>query len=261
MFKSKGLALLFLALLAGCKKPPVIHGVVRDIFGHPLEGVTVMMEGSMDRQSTAADGTFSFPLQKANMRFLAGKKGYIKAMTTVAPPADDKTEAPPVELSLYPDPPEKGFFAVGSDGYTKLEPRQIYVRGTELRGVAGIKETSDKSLPADQPLRFVFSSTLRPSQIAQLDLRLHHLDFVESIEVPGVLGKEPVTANLWVANGPVQFDLEQLATEDDYLITTREPIKAGAYAFHTEGVLTSRDVRILETLPRELQVAYAFETR
>ena len=246
----------------GCSKPPVQSGVVKDVFGHPLEGATVIMEGVFEQKITDADGAFTFPRQKTNMRITAGKKGYIKDTEVAVPPAREKDEAPPVQLALYPDPPEKGFYEVGRDGYTKLEPRQIYVVGTELKSVSGLKETSDETLGHnDGPTRFVFSSSLRPSEIAQLDLKMHHLDFVDTIDVPGVLGKEPVTANLWVANSPVQFELEQLATQDDYLITTRETLAGGAYAFHTGGVLTSKDVRVLNTLPKELQFAYAFDMR
>jgi hypothetical protein len=254
--------LLVVLAAGGCKKPPVVNGVVKDVFGQPIEGATVLLEGMLEQRSTDAQGQFTLPLQTSNMRITAGKKGYIKDTEVVTPPVDEDEEPPTVELALYPDPPEKGFYGVGRDGYTKLEPRQIYVVGTELRSISGLRETSDQALGhREGPTQFVFSSSLRPSEIAQLDLEMHHLDFVDTVEVPGVLGKEPVTANLWVANKPVQFDLEQLATEDDYLITTREPLAGGAYAFHTGGVLTSRDVRVLNTLPKELQFAYAFDMK
>lgn len=254
--------LLVPILAGGCRKPPVVHGVVKDIFGRPIEGATVIMEGVLERRSTDAQGEFTFPRQTTSMRLTAGKKGYIKDTETLTPPEDASEEPPPIELALYPDPPEKGFYEVGRDGYTKLEPRQIYVVGTDLRSISGLRETSDHALGHQEgPTRFVFSSSLRPSEIAQLDLKMHHLDFMDTVEVPGVLGKESVTANLWVANKPVQFDLEQLATEDDYLITTREPLAGGAYAFHTGGVLTSRDVRALDRLPKELQFAYAFDMK
>jgi hypothetical protein len=246
----------------GCKKPPVQSGVVKDVFGNPLEGATVIMEGVREQKITDAQGMFTFPRPKTSVRITAGKKGYIKDTELATPPVQEKEDAPLVELALYPDPPEKGFYGVGRDGYTKLEPRQIYVVGTELRSISGLRETSDEALGHnDGPTRFVFSSSLRPSEIAQLDLEMHHLDFVNTVDVPGVLGKEPVTANLWVANRPVQFELEQLATEDDYLITTRETLAGGAYAFHTGGVLTSKDVRVLNTLPKELQFAYAFDMK
>jgi hypothetical protein len=254
--------LLVVLAAGGCRKPPVQNGVVKDVFGNPLEGATVLMEGVFEQRVTDAQGTFSFPRQKTSTRITAGKNGYIKDTELVTPPVEEGAEAPPVELVLYPDPPEKGFYEVGPDRYTKLEPRQIFVVGTELRSISGLRETSDEALRHnDGPTRFVFSSSLRPSEIAQLDLKMHRLDFVNTVDVPGVLGKEPVTANLWVANKPVQFDLEQLATEDDYLITTRETLAGGAYAFHTGGVLTSKDVRVLNTLPKELQFAYAFDMR
>lgn len=256
----KSKSLLLAALLVGCQKERKVSGVVTDIFGNPLDGVTVMMEGHGEQTVTDASGSFTFPLQESPMRFLAGKDGFIRGMTTVQPPASKEEPVPSPKFELYPKPEDKGFYAVSAKDYIKLGPRKVKVVGTELRGLTGIQETGDHELAGGQ-LRFIYSSGLRPDEIARLDLRLHNLDFVESVEVPGVLGKEPVTANLWVAEDSVKFDLEQMSSEDVYLITTADKLDAGVYAFHTEGVLTSKDVKALDKLPKELQVAYSFEVK
>ena len=67
--------------------------------------------------------------------------------------------------------------------------------------------------------------------------------------------------DLWVAKDVVEFDLKGLSSEDDYLITTREKLKPGIYAFHTEDVLTADDKDALDKMPKEMRVAYPFEVK
>ncbi|MDP6935544.1 MAG: hypothetical protein QGG40_21675, partial [Myxococcota bacterium] len=119
---------------------------------------------------------------------------------------------------------------------------------------------SEVQLHRGKPLSFVFKSTVKSSQLARLDLQLHALDFVGDTIVPGLLGEEPATVNLWVATEAVPFDVTGLPG-DHYLIDTRTPLEPGSYAFHTQGVLTSKDIGALDKLPREMRVAYPFEVR
>src|SRR6185503_15271290 len=73
----------------GCSEPPVQSGVVKDVFGHPLEGATVIMEGVLEQKLTNAQGEFTFPRQKTSMRITAGKKGYIKDTELATPPVEE----------------------------------------------------------------------------------------------------------------------------------------------------------------------------
>ena len=57
----------------------------------------------------------------------------------------------------------------------------------------------------------------------------------------------------------IAFDLKALPARDAYLITTREPVLAGMYAFHAQDVLNEEDERVLLNLPKEMQVAFPFE--
>jgi len=102
---------------------------------------------------------------------------------------------------------------------------------------------------------------LRRSELKQLDLQLHKLKFIEEDSVPGVLGETAVRLNLWVADSSVPFDLVGMETEDDYTLKTREPLEAGMYAFHTQGVLTSKDSTALDKLPAEMRISFPFEVR
>ena len=117
------------------------------------------------------------------------------------------------------------------------------------------------TLPADKPLRVVFSTDLRRADISRLDLRLTHLDFVDHRSIADVYGTSEVTINLWTPDQDVPFDLTGLYSGNDYLLTSRGPLPAGSYAFHIQSVLTDPDVHHLERTPREMRVAYPFELR
>ena len=87
------------------------------------------------------------------------------------------------------------------------------------------------------------------------------MEFVKEKAVPGVTGATPVKVNLYVAKDTVKFDLKSLPTEDTYLITPREKLGPGTYAFDTEGMLTTKDVDALDKTPTEMRVAYPFEVK
>ena len=110
-------------------------------------------------------------------------------------------------------------------------------------------------------LEFVFSSEARRSELKQLGLQLHKLKFLENDSVPGVLGETTVKLNLWVSDETVPFDLTGMETDDDYSIKTREKLEPGVYAFHTQGILSSKDPTALDKLPEEMRVAFPFEVR
>ena len=112
---------------------------------------------------------------------------------------------------------------------------------------------------SEQGATFVFSSTLRASELSRMNLHLSRLDFVDHTRVKGVLGAMDATVNLWVAAEDIAFDLKALPARDAYLITTREPVLAGMYAFHAQDVLNEEDERVLLNLPKEMQVAFPFE--
>jgi hypothetical protein len=253
--------LLLVVGLAGCTDQEQISGAVRDPWGHPVSGATVIMEGVFEQAHTDGDGRFSFPLRDGTFRLMAGHDGFIKATATVAHPPGEDGSPPSPEMVLYPDPPGAGFFAVGQDALEPVEGSAIRTVGTELRAFTGLRDVGALRLNGGHAQAFVFTSHLRPSELAQLDLQLHRLEFVDDAALPGALGDQDVAVNLWVARDAVPFDLKGLLSRDDYLVTTRARLVPGIYAFHTNGVLTSRDVETLDKLPREMRVAWPFEVR
>lgn len=261
------LLLPFLAALS-CSKPPELKGKVVDVWGAPIPGANVQLEGVPDGTQTGAIGGFTFEnVPAGKRRVMADMEGYIKEVTEIEIPAEATEETmPSPKIELFLDPGKPGFFLVGKDkvepeGYHHLEAVKVETVGTELGGLNGLPKEGTAHVPAGLPARFVFSSTLRASQLSQMNLQLHQLEFIAEKEVTGVLGDTAVKVNLWVAKDVVEFDLKGLSSEDDYLITTREKLKPGIYAFHTEDVLTADDKDALDKMPKEMRVAYPFEVK
>ncbi len=270
-------------LLFGCTDDTRgVEGIVKDIWGHPVPEATVVAEGVMARHYTDANGKFTLELPvdelvlraevddsgKAEddvlsgplgLRILAGKEGFIKARGFAKEvPDDEDFEA--LSLALYPEPDHPGFYAVGRAAYVELGRQRIQMVGTDLKHYAGIQDIPEETLPPGK-VDLVFTTRLRPSEIAQMNLHLSKLEFVNKGRVKGVFGAEDNLVNLWVAKDDVAFDIVGFDTREDYLLSTREPLVAGMYAFHAHDILHEEDERVLYTLPKEQQVAFPFEVR
>jgi hypothetical protein len=246
-------------LLVACSDTRVLAGEVRDVWGNPVADATVVIEGVVERHHSDSAGRFSIDTEGPVTRVMAGKDGYIKDIEVVPAPLEEGGDLAPVHFALYPEPEQPGFYGIGPKEYIHLEARRIRVVGTELKHYAGVQDAAEQALTGGQPASFVFSSTLRSSELARMNLHLSKLEFVDHTAVKGVLGAMDATVNLWVAAEEVPFDLKALPARDAYLITTREAVGPGMYAFHAQDVLNEEDERILMNLPKEMQVAFSFE--
>ncbi len=248
-------------LLVACSDTRVLHGKVNDVWGTPLADATVVIEGVVERYRSDSAGKFEIDTESQVTRVMAGKAGYIKGIEAVAPAleGEEDEDYDPLSFTLYPDPEQPGFYGVGRSEYVHLEAKRIRVVGTELKHYAGVQDAAEMTLTSGTPATFVFSSTLRSSELARMNLHLSRLDFVSHTPIKGVLGRMDATVNLWTAQEDVAFDLVSLPSRDDYLITTRGPVHPGMYAFHAQDVLNEEDERVLMNLPKEMQVAFPFE--
>lgn len=249
---------MVLFLLIGCASQRVLEGHVQDIWGQPVPDATVVIEGVVARYHADDNGVFSIPTDAPVKRAMAGKEGYIKEVADL-PEIAEEADYTPLTFTLYPEPSKPGFYAVGTTAYIEVPAQRIRMVATELRHFAGVREIPDEGLPAAKPATFVFTSMLRPSELARMNLHLSKLTFVNHASVKGVLGPTNATVNLWVSEAEVPFDLESLPSRDDYLISTRDPLTPGVYAFHAQDVLNEEDERVLLNLPKEMQVAFPFE--
>jgi hypothetical protein len=262
MRRSTLLTSLLLVTTVACSDPPTLAGTVTNVWGEKIEGATVRLEGDSEHHVSGADGAFSFEVKPGKRRVEAGKKGWIKSGTTINID-EDADSVPAVTIELHEEPARPGFYAVNHNKkeYSHLEARSIKVIGSEVGAYIGLTEDADIIMRKDHSVQFIFSSTARASELSRLGLKLNKLEFVPKEQVTGVLGDQDVAVNLWVAKDDVAYDLTGLPSEDDYLITVRGKMAPGAYAFHTEGVLTSTDINALEKTPKEMRVAYAFDVK
>lgn len=253
---------LFLMMvgLTGCSEPLVHKGKVTDRWGNPIAGVIIGVTGDAQQLVSAADGTFTVPVQDAEVKLRAGKPGFIKRTMKLLKHTGSGNPSP-VLIAMYPDPDETGFYAVTSSNYAPVSALPVKTVGTDIRAFNGMKDVGKVRLKGNKPLEFIFSSQARRSELKQLGLQLHKLKFLESESVPGVLGETTVALNLWVSDATVPFDLTGMDTDDDYSIKTRDKLEPGVYAFHTQSILSSKDPAALDKLPEEMRVAFPFEVR
>jgi hypothetical protein len=245
-------------LLVACSTPPQVQGKVVDIWGHPVEGATVMMVGQGEKPLTDAEGRYRLPVIEGTHELKAGRKGYIQshAELTVAP-----GQAPDGPLfELYPMPEDPGFYAVTTNEYTKLKPLTVHSVGNELRSYRGLKNKGDVSIDTDQ-LEVVFHTELTHDEVMRLGLQLRKLEYRAEGEVPGPLRPTTVKVGLYTDAGEVPIDITPMKSRTDYRITPKKELERGIYAFQTQHLLDSQDQKRFEQLPDELRKVYPVELR
>lgn len=245
-------------LLLACSHPPAVEGRVVDVWGRPVAGATVVIEGVVQRYAADGAGAFRIETEAPVRRVMVGKEGYIKHVEPVASPPAEGEDYPPLTFELFPEPESPGFYAVGVSDYVPVEPQRIVMVGTDLRHFTGIREIPSTGIASGEA-RFVFTSRLAPSELSRMSLQLSELAFQGRTPVKGLLGPVDATVNLWTPSRDIPFDLVQLESRDDYLITPRVPLVAGTYAFHAQNVLNELDERVYLMMPKEMQVAFPFE--
>lgn len=249
-------------LLMACSGERTVSGHVLDVWDKPIDNATVVIEGVVERHYSGASGAFTIqvPEDQAVARVMAGRDGYIREILEVPAVAEGEPYAP-LTFHLYPEPENPGFYGVGRSAYVHLSTARVTLVGTELRHYTGIKEIPAEALPSGTT-RFVFSSTLRSSELSRMNLHLSRLDFVDHTRLKGILGPIDATVNLFVSAEEIPFDLKSLPSRDDYLIVTRAPLTTpGIYAFHAQDVLNEEDPRVILNLPKEMQVVFPFEVQ
>jgi hypothetical protein len=252
-----------LTLLAACSTPPQLTGRVVDIWGSPIEGAMVKMDGFSNRPVTDAHGRFQLPLADGVHTIKAGREGYIQedAQVEVASGAVRAAGGgSEVILSLYPIPVEKGFHVVGADRYHKLQPKLIRAVGNNIESLYGIREPGTTSVDGDA-LRFVYHGDLRHDQLMALDVSLHRLSFVERAELVSVTATD-VKLDLYVADKRVPLQITRLKSRNNYLLEAAEPLDhPRVYALTTNRLLDPPDDEAFQRIAPALRLAFPVELR
>ena len=253
----------FAVLFAACTNPPVVNGRVLDIWNKPIEGAMVKMEGEVNAQTTASDGSFQFPAKDGSMRFRAGHEGYIHDVEVGVFSSSDEEPPPTVTFHLYKKPEKEGFYAISTDDYATITGQKVQSIETQLQSIKGIKDIGEATVSADQSDSFLFFSTLRKEQIKQFKLQLHALTFTESVQIKSITGVTEAAVNLYTVadQNPIEFDLVSLDQDYMYLLKPKSALAAGYYAFHDSDILTNQESNSLASQPAELRVVYSFEVK
>jgi hypothetical protein len=244
------------ALLVGCAQPPPVEGTVHDPWGAPVGDATVVVEGIVERWRTDADGRFLLELGPDAADLIVGKAGYMRATGEVS--AGEGARGP-VEVELWPDPEQPGFFAVGPRGYVHLATRTVRVlpparKSTEALPVVAPPALSEDVVPSGIS-RFVLKSTVPTAQMKGLDLALARLAPVAPKD-PRARDSDDSAALR--AEGVVPHAMAGMAGKDSWMVTLEAPLAPGVYAWHTAKALDLRDPAALALVPRERMLAWVF---
>ena len=249
-----------LILLAGCGEDPVLKGQVVDIWGQPVEGATVMIVGQANaRILTDNSGLYAMARLPGNHEFKAGREGYIQQHAQFSVEGTNEQSGP--TFQLYKKPSDVGFYVVGAADYEQLGAQTVHSLGNELKSFTGLKSAGDAGAEGTS-VRVIYHNDLKMDELMRLGLELHKLEHVAEGAFPSPLGSETnADVNLWVSAGEVPIDIAPTASKTDYLITSKEPLAAGTYAFHTQDLLTPKDLEAFAQLPDKLRVAFPFTVR
>jgi hypothetical protein len=244
-----------LALLLACAQPPPVQGGVVDPWGGPVADATVVVEGIVERWRTDADGRFQLEIGPDAAELIIGKAGYMQATASVS--AGEGARGP-VEVDLWPDPDQPGFFAVGPRGYVHLATRTVRVlaptRGNgEALPVIAPPALSEDVVPSGIT-RFVLKSTVPAAQMSGLDLALARLAPVGTKD-PRAKGEDAAALR---AERAIPYTMAGMAGKDAWLVTLEAPLAPGVYAWHTAKALDLRDPAALALVPRERLLAWGF---
>jgi len=255
--------LLGLFALTACKPDPrFLTGTVTDVFGTPIPGAVVLVEGWESRVTTDASGAFQVEATATGaVRLVAGADDFVKDFTTTTVPNTEEAEMPVVEFALWDKPENPGFYAKGDKELIHLGVTKVIALGSDLSEMHGVRDIPSLEVMPAKADAFLFGSTLRSSEITQLDLKLFSLKFIEETEVKDITGERKVEPKFWVADVEAPFTLRGLYAEDVYVIEPDAALEPGIYAFATQGILLETDPGSLDKIPAEMRVVYPFEIK
>lgn len=252
--------LLLVPFVAACSGEPTLQGLVVDVWGNPVEGATVVVEGIAERPLTDSAGLFEVPLPPpGHLRLKAGREGYVQDHLDFDIPEDPAQLHRPV-IELYPKPEEPGFYVVGISAYERLDSaavQQVSNPVETVRGVVG----SGPAAAIGPSLRVLFHTPLKMDQVMRLNVQLHEITLRNRMDMVGPMGITPIDVNLYASTRRVPIEIRPLRSRHDYLIVGKVDLEPGLYALDTQGLLTATQPEAFNQVPELLRVAYPFELR
>ena len=245
----------------GCSSSSIVEGTVTDIWGNPLANASITKYSSIfsSKKLTDENGDFQFLSYNGEHNFTVSIDDYITEEISFDHQGEDKSSPDPLQIELYPVPPERGVFAISEENYAQLEMRTPKAIGTHLEEIQGIQNIGNIKLPSTDNAAFIFyiGNDLEWEDIKQIKLKLHQLKFIEKKGYTVLEGNSEDEILMYSATGSRQsFDFEQL-DDEIYKITTKN-LAPGKYAFHIYDALTAED---LQKIPKDVRRAYPFQLK
>lgn len=245
---------LWIPLVAACGGSATVQGQVTDLWGQPVPEAMIVIEGQEGRFSSDLSGRFSLPAADVPMTVKVGAKGYIHDYVEWDP-AGGKA----ISAMLYKKPEKFGFYLVGASDYLAMEPQRVERRGNEILAAQGVRVEPEVGVDAYN-LRILFHTDLNYTEIKQINLELHRLEFKDRVPMMGPLGLVDVDLNLWVSAGEVPMQVKPMRSRQDYILEVQK-IEPGFYAFTTQDLLDPSEGPALDTIPPEVRIAFPFQIR
>lgn len=248
-----------IGLLAGCSQESRLEGHVYDVWGNPVEGATVVMEGQSERPLTDKAGRFSLPWLPGDHKIKAGREGYVQDHLSIAVPEQAGADAPAVEFALWPKPEDPGFYAKGIDTYVHLDPEQVRIVGNQdLQSYRGIRFVTART--DGKTLSVLFHTPLKMDKVMRLGLTLHRMEYIEQAKMTGPVAEVNVDVDLWVPTKEIPLEVVPLHSRTDYLLTAKD-LEPGTYTIDTQHLLKGASEDDFHEVPEPWRVAYPFEVR
>jgi hypothetical protein len=209
------------ALFTGCGKS-VIQGVVQDMHGETLPGVSVRVMGSDRSALTDARGKYLLTHELGMFQVVYAKSGYTTALADLYYSEPALNQQSPVEL--WSLPPKEGVFHFTGTRYDAIDQRtfrKYFLSDGTIE--QALREMPDHTIAGERPLLLCFKTPRRNAKLARLQ------------EVEAHLPTDPSqTFGVWIAGGSVPVDLIPVVPSDPSLLQVRlvEPLQPGMYALH-----------------------------
>ena len=251
-----------LFLLTSCSSNPTIKATVVDIWDKPVPSATIVQEGVVERITVDGQGLAEIEVEAGTIRLMAGAEHFIKDLVTVVV-EEDGEEPNTARFTLFPEPAEPGFYAVGPKAYVPIASVPIKRVESDKNNFIGIEEIPKARIgkTGGQPHRIVFRTSLRTEELSRFDLTLSRLEYIKKAPAKTLLGDVDVRLELWAPKKDVPFNEKRMQNKENYLLLTKGELAPGVYAFHAQGVMDATSNRPLDRLPEELRVVYPFEVR
>lgn len=236
-------ALILIALaMAGCT-PGKINGIVRNIEGDALPGVSVQIPGTDASALSNTRGEYALAVDPGQYELQFAKTGYTVSTVTVQKNEEGDTPAP--DVRLWNLPPQKSVYLYNDTQYaetTRVTPQRYYmVDGTIDYGTRRDPEVQS---PTGHPQLLFFRTPRYDARLTRLQEDTAQLSSDSS-----------QTFSVWTAAGTAGVDLDLVEPADPTLmkLNLQEPLQPGYYAIHW-GALDGYDtidprIYMFEVLP------------